>query len=476
MLVFLLMSRVETMSDKIALDKSLLQRYGITGPRYTSYPTAARFNENFHESDYHTAIEESNGDPVPSPLSLYVHLPFCRSPCFYCACTKVVTRQDDVADNYLKYLQREVILLSHLFEKDRVIDQIHFGGGTPTYFGCDQLGWLLRQLCANFNARHIDVPELSIEVDPRTVEPDDVIELADMGFRRMSFGVQDFDPDVQQLVNRNQSTEQVTNLMSTARQNGVRSINVDLIYGLPGQTSESFSRTLDAVIDANPDRIAAYGYAHMPHLFPSQQRLQTDSLPDAGVRIELFQLAITRLTDAGYLYIGMDHFARPGDDLALAYQHGWLNRNFQGYSSRPECDLIGLGMSAVSMVGGSYSQNYKTLDQYYTSLEQDSLPVWRGIRLSDDDHIRRDLVQAIMCQNRVSFHEIADRHRIDFSAYFSREIRRLRELESEGLIALDPEGFQVTPVGRLFLRVVAMTFDAYLSPAAGAQGGYSTVI
>lgn len=464
------------MADNFVFNSSLLQRYGISGPRYTSYPTAAKFHENFSETDYRTAIEDSNGDPVPSPLSLYVHLPFCESPCFYCACTKIITRQGDVADHYLDYLQRELALLSHQFDKDRVVDQIHFGGGTPTHYDCSQLSWLLRQIATHFNARHTDIPELSIEIDPRTVNCDDVACLAHTGFNRMSFGIQDFDPDVQREVNRGQSAENVLELMSTAREHGVRSINVDLIYGLPKQTPGSFMNTLDIVIEADPDRIAAYGYAHMPHLFPAQQRLQTDALPDASMRIEMFQQVIARLNDAGYLYIGMDHFAKPSDDLAIAYQCGWLNRNFQGYSSRPECDLVGLGMSAVSMVGGCYSQNYKTLDRYYACLEQDRLPAWRGIRLSDDDHIRRDLLQAIMCQNRVSFHDIADRHRIDFAAYFSREIKRLEQLEAEGLIELNSEGFQVTPAGRLLLRVVAMVFDAYLSPVSGAQGRYSSVI
>lgn len=463
------------MSDSPLLDKSLLQRYGITGPRYTSYPAATRFHENFNESDYRVAIEESNGDPVPSPLSVYVHLPFCSSPCFYCACTKVITRQSAVADNYLTYLQRELTLLSHLFEKDRVVDQVHFGGGTPTYYECDQLGWLLRQITANFNVRPVDIPELSIEIDPRTVKPDDVAGLAAMGFARMSFGVQDFDPGVQQEVNRVQSADEVMELMRVARENGVRSINIDLIYGLPRQTPDSFDKTLDRVIESAPDRIAAYGYAHMPQLFISQKRLQTNELPDGEMRIQMFQQAITRLTDAGYVYIGMDHFARPRDDLALAFRHGWLNRNFQGYSARPECDLVGLGMSAVSMVGGSYSQNHKTLDEYYGSLDHGRLPVWRGIELSDDDQIRRDVVQAIMCQGRVVFSEVADRYRIDFSAYFSRELKRLQQLQAEGLIELDADGFQVTPVGRLLLRVIAMTFDAYLAPT-GARGRYSSVI
>jgi oxygen-independent coproporphyrinogen III oxidase len=464
------------MPQSFSFNQALLQRYGITGPRYTSYPTAAEFHEKFTENDYRDAIEESNGDLVPSPLSLYIHLPFCSSPCFYCACTRIITRQTDVAENYLHYLQRELTLLSHLFDSDRVIDQVHFGGGTPTFYDCNQLGWLLRQISANFNVRPGDIPELAIEIDPRTVSPDDIRNLIATGFGRMSFGIQDFDTNVQHEVNRCQSVERVLELMHTARACGVRSINVDLIYGLPKQTPDSFSATLDTIIEAGPDRIAAYGYAHMPHLFPSQRRLQLNDLPDAGMRLEMFQLAISKLTGAGYVYIGMDHFALPTDDLAVARRHGWLNRNFQGYSARPECDLVGLGMSAVSMIGGSYSQNYKTLDQYYASLAHGDLPVWRGVRLSDDDHIRGDIIQAIMCHGHVRFDDIANRYRIDFHAYFSRELKRLQQLETEGLLQLGPEELRVTSMGRLLLRVIAMTFDAYLAPVHEAQGRYSSLI
>lgn len=464
------------MYQHIKFDPSLIQRYDVSGPRYTSYPPANHFREDITDEDYRQAIQESNEDPIPLPLALYVHIPFCSSPCYYCACTRVITRWPETAELYLNYLRREIELLSPDIGPDRVIDQLHLGGGTPTHLDCGQIRKLVDMLAAGFRLARTAGAEWSIEIDPRTVSAEDVRTLAEMGFNRMSFGVQDFDPKVQIAVNRVQSAEHTLALLDSARAAGVRGINVDLIYGLPRQTTAGFARTLDTVIGGRPSRIAAYGYAHLPSAFRAQTQIREDELPDPETRLELLQLLIERLTAAGYVYIGMDHFALPEDDLAVALRQGRLRRDFQGYSASSERDLVGLGMSAIGCIADTYVQNEKKLEDYYADLDRSRLPVARGFRLSPDDRIRRAVIQAIMCTGAVNFAEIGSHFQCDFEQYFADELDRLTELEQDGLLVMEENGFRVTPAGRLLMRAVAMVFDAYLPRSGPPARRYSRII
>ncbi|HWK51987.1 MAG TPA: oxygen-independent coproporphyrinogen III oxidase, partial [Steroidobacter sp.] len=395
------------------LDATLIRRYDGHGPRYTSYPTAVQFHTGFDEQSYRRVALLSNAG-ASRPLSIYVHVPFCERPCFYCGCNKVITRNPAHAEQYLQRLQREIELQSALFERRRNVRQMHFGGGTPTYLTLSQLAALFSQLGKHFNIDRSEQREFSIEIDPRTLGPGSLAELSRLGFNRLSLGVQDFDPGVQRAVNRLQSVEQIDECMVQARALGYRSVSFDLIYGLPLQTVASFGETLDTVVRMRPDRIAAYGYAHMPRLFKAQRAIRADQLPDAETRLQLLALTVERLTEAGYVYIGMDHFALPDDDLARAMRDGSLHRNFQGYSTHGDCDLIGLGVSAISAVGNSYSQNRKDLSGYYAALDQGRLPVDRGIALSMDDILRREIIQRLMCQGELRRREIESNYALDF--------------------------------------------------------------
>lgn len=455
------------------LDATLIRRYDCHGPRYTSYPTAVQFHPGFDEQSYRRVALLSNAGS-PRPLSMYVHVPFCAKPCFYCGCNKIITGNPVHAEQYLQRLHREIELQSALFERRRNVRQLHFGGGTPTYLTLGQLGALFEQLGRHFNIDRSEQREFSIEIDPRTLEATTLTELARLGFNRLSLGVQDFDPRVQRAVNRLQSVEQIAECMVQARASGYRSVSFDLIYGLPLQTVESFGETLDTVVRMRPDRIAAYGYAHMPRLFKAQRAIRADQLPDAETRLQLLALTVERLTEAGYVYIGMDHFALPDDDLARAMRDGSLHRNFQGYSTHGDCDLIGLGVSAIGAVGNSYSQNRKDLSGYYAALDRGRLPVDRGIALSMDDVLRREVIQRLMCKGELRLREIENRYALEFSNYFADELVALSSLAGDGLITSDADAIHVTERGRSLLRTIAMVFDAYLPRAASTQ--FSKVI
>jgi oxygen-independent coproporphyrinogen III oxidase len=446
--------------DKLIIDTDLTRKYGGSGPRYTSYPTADRFVEAFDEAAYRHWLQNRNIGGFARPLGLYVHLPFCGSICYYCACNKIITKDHGKSAKYLKYLEREARRVAECLGGDRSIGQMHWGGGTPTFLSDTELGDLTRMLRLEF--AFAAQGEYAVEVDPRTVNPERVALLAQLGFNRVSVGVQDFDPEVQRAVHRIQSLEQTEQVIRAAREHGFRSINVDLIYGLPKQTAEGFSRTLALVAGMDPNRIALYSYAHLPTLFKPQRRIAEADLPAPETKLRLLTMAIDRLASAGYVYIGMDHFAKPEDDLAVAQRQGRLTRNFQGYSSTGDSDILGLGVSAISTVGPTYAQNVKTLDEYYGRLDSGLLPVMRGLELGTDDLVRRAVIQALACHFEVSKEAISIAHLIDFDSYFAAETAQLKEMEKESLVTLDEEWITVTPRGRLLVRAVCMVFDRYL--------------
>jgi oxygen-independent coproporphyrinogen-3 oxidase len=444
----------------VEVDLDLIAKLDRSGPRYTSYPTADRFVDTFDAASYALWTARRNQTGAPRPLSLYVHLPFCSSLCYYCACNKVVTRDMGKAAKYLRYLRREIALQAPLFADDARVGQMHWGGGTPTFYGLDDLEALYRTLASHFElAPH---GEYSIEIDPRTVTPAMMPRLRAMGFNRVSFGVQDFDPAVQLAVNRVQEEGRTQDVIDAARAAGFDSISVDLIYGLPLQTPETFSRTLERVVDMRPDRLAVYSYAHLPARVKAQKQIAESDLPPPHIKLNLIGLAVQRLTAAGYVYIGMDHFALPRDALAVAQRHGRLHRNFQGYSTHPECDLVGLGVSAIGAIGPTYSQNARTLDDYYKCLDRNQLPIARGVELTRDDLVRRSVIQALMCHFAVSKGAVGAGYLIEFDDYFAPELEELRELEREGLLELGTEWISVTSKGRLLIRSVCMVFDRYL--------------
>jgi oxygen-independent coproporphyrinogen-3 oxidase len=442
-------------------DPDLIRRYDSHGPRYTSYPTAPHFNSSFDVTAYRQAALLSNDSAAP--LSVYVHVPFCASPCFYCGCNKVITRSRSEGDRYVAALEREIELQAALFHHERHVEQLHFGGGTPTFLSVAQLETILARIAREFSLSPRDKREFSIEIDPRTVSAQSMAGLAELGFNRISLGVQDFDANVQRAVNRVQTVEQTREIVAAARQHDIRAINFDLIYGLPRQTLGSFAETLETVIEMRPTRIAAYGYAHLPTTFKAQRQIDAAELPSAAERLELLRLTIERLTSAGYLYIGMDHFALPEDPLALAQSVGKLHRNFQGYSSQPDCDLIGLGVSSIGKVGSAYAQNAKTLSAYYERIDNFQLAVERGLKLTSDDRIRRDVIQRLMCLGELDRASFEAEHCIDFQSYFAAELARLEPLHRDGLLDELETRIVVSDRGRLLVRNIAMVFDAYLA-------------
>jgi oxygen-independent coproporphyrinogen-3 oxidase len=460
-------------SPELVIDPVLIRRHDISGPRYTSYPTADRFVEAFGETELKQWLAKRNIGGISQPLSVYVHLPFCDTLCYYCACNKVITRERARSAKYINYLEKELALLAPLLGEERRICQLHWGGGTPTFLAREEMARLVRLIDAQFR-RSLDT-ECSLEVDPRRVEPGTMAFLGELGFNRVSIGVQDFDPAVQHAVHRVQSVEVTRTVIEAARAAGFRSVNLDLIYGLPKQTLDSFDRTLDRIVDLDPDRIALYSYAHLPKLFKPQRRIADADLPSAESKLQIMTLAIGRLTRAGYVYIGMDHFARPGDELAVAQRQGRLQRNFQGYSTHPDSDMIGLGISAIGRIGPTYYQNEKRLDDYEAALEAGRLPVARGIELGADDLARRAVIQALACHFRVSVESIEIAHLIDFASYFRDELADLRRLEKDGLVEISPEWIEVTPRGRLLVRSICMVFDRYLRERQ-ARASYSKVI
>ena len=440
----------------------LLTRFDVSGPRYTSYPTADRFVDAFGEDEYVLALQQRRQSAVGKslPLSIYVHIPFCESLCYYCACNKIITKHHDRADVYLRYLSREIDLHTAHCGVGQAVSQVHFGGGTPTFLSDDGLRELMGILRSNFTL--VPGGEYSIEVDPRTVDASRLAVLHELGFNRLSFGVQDFDPEVQKAVHRIQPADQVFALVESARTIGFDSINVDLIYGLPKQTPDSFDRTLAQVAQLRPDRIALYAYAHLPDRFKPQRRIIWADLPMASSKVAMLSRSLEAFSSAGYVYVGMDHFALPEDALAIAKRQGRLHRNFQGYSTQPDCDLIGLGVSAIGRVGATYSQNAKTLEDYYDRLNQGRLPVIRGLALTRDDLVRRAVIMALMCQGELLFEPLETSWLIDFRKYFAPELEQLQEMEQQGLVMLSAEGIEVTAMGWYFVRGIAMVFDKYL--------------
>lgn len=449
---------MNTATPDIEISEELIRRFDTLGPRYTSYPTADRFTD-FSEEAYIDYLRQRASRSANPPLSLYVHLPFCESLCYFCACNKVITQDHSRTREYLDYLAQEIALVARHLGPDRHTTQLHFGGGTPTFLSHDEL----RQLMATLREHFTFSPdaELGIEIDPRTVNDDTLSVLAELGFNRTSFGVQDFDPDVQQAVNRIQPLDMVEAAVSASRKAGFQSVNADLIYGLPKQSLASFGRTLDQIIELSPDRIALYNYAHLPTRFKAQRLINAADLPSAEDRLQIFLLSMQRLLDAGYQYIGLDHFAKPDDELSLARQNGSLHRNFQGYTTRAECDLIGFGVSAIGKVGSSYNASVRSIKSYYHRLSEGHLPVERGLELSPDDLLRRDVIMELMCSGPLTFAAVNQRHGIDFTSYFAPELEALRPYEAAGLLVMDATGITITPKGRLFVRALGMVFDKY---------------
>ncbi len=444
-------------------DADLIARYGVTGPRYTSYPSATRFHSGFDAAQLRAIARATNEELIPQPLSLYVHVPFCTSPCFYCGCNRTITREKARGEHYLGKLYREIEMMAPLFDRDREVVQLHFGGGTPNFLDPEQMRELLVSLDRHFTMSRSPDREFGIEIDPRFAGRDYMMAMGDIGFNRLSLGIQDFDPEVQKAVNRIQSLEQTGEVIDAAREAGFRSASVDLIYGLPLQTLDGFARTLQQVIDLDPDRIAVYGYAHLPEMFKAQRQLKAEQLPDPATRLALLGLSLEMLQAAGYVYIGMDHFARRSDELAKAQRDGSLQRNFQGYSTHGHCDIIGLGNSAISRIGDSYSQNARDLPGYYMALDNGTLPIARGVLLNQDDLIRRELINELMCHGRLDIAAFEARQNLDFRFYFAKSLRQLRALQDDGLVEIDASRIDVTARGRLLLRNIAMCFDAYIN-------------
>jgi oxygen-independent coproporphyrinogen III oxidase len=460
-------------TSELVIDPVMIRKHDVSGPRYTSYPTADRFVEAFGEAQFRHWVDMRKIGGISQPLSVYVHLPFCDTLCLYCGCNKVVTRDRSKSAKYIKYLMKELDLLDRQLGENRRIAQMHWGGGTPTFLSKAETAELAGALQRVFE-RDAGC-ECSIEIDPRALEPGTLGQLASLGFNRLSIGVQDFDPQVQKAVNRVQSVAATHDAMVDARRAGFRSVNLDLIYGLPKQTLDSFNATLDRVLALGPDRIALYAYAHLPQMFKSQRAIDEADLPSAETKLQILTLAIGRLTGAGYLYIGMDHFAKAGDDLAVAQRRGRLHRNFQGYTAQPDSDLLGIGVSAIGQVGPTYYQNCKSLDDYYRALDEGRLPVLRGIELKTDDLVRRAVIRALMCNFRLSIESIELAYLIDFRDYFAAELAELADLADDGLVELQPDWIVVTPAGRLLVRVICMVFDRYLQESR-RTASYSRVM
>jgi len=449
------------MDQSIRFDAELIRRYDRSGPRYTSYPTAVEFHPRFGEEAYQDHIAKSN--QKGGPLSLYLHLPFCDTVCYYCACNKIVTKNRRRAAPYLERLHREIAMLGQLFDSGRRVEQLHWGGGTPTFISHEQTAELMAATRRHFDLQSDDGGEFSIEVDPREVRFDTIALLRELGFNRLSLGVQDFDPLVQRAVNRMQTEQETFEVMEAARQSGFRSISIDLIYGLPHQTVVRFARTLDKIIEAAPDRLSVFNYAHLPERFKTQRQIDAADLPGPAEKLEILQMTIERLTAAGYLYIGMDHFARPDDELAVAQRDGRLYRNFQGYSTHAQCDLIGLGVTSIGSVGNAYIQNQRDLEAYVGLVDAGRLPVLRGVELQPDDLLRRAVITQLICHFSLDFKAIEQRWSIRFSDYFHSELEALRAMEDDGLLQFNDHRIEVTAAGRLLIRNICMVFDRYLS-------------
>jgi oxygen-independent coproporphyrinogen-3 oxidase len=451
------MSLTSNAFQEIEVDLDLIRRLDKNGPRYTSYPTADRFDKHFTPETYrHWAAQRD----ASKPLSLYVHIPFCNTLCFYCGCNKIITKDHSKSAKYVEYLAKELAMQAALMPGERRLEQLHWGGGTPTFLHDDEMRALMAAIGEHFTL--VPDGEYSIEIDPRKVTDATIALLAELGFNRISIGVQDFDAQVQKAVNRIQSEEETLRVIHAARANGFKSVSIDLIYGLPKQTLDGFKVTLDKVIAANPDRLSIYNYAHLPTVFMPQRRIHEEDLPSAQIKLDIMKLAVNMLTDAGYVYIGMDHFAKPDDELAVAQRQRRLHRNFQGYSTHADCDLVAVGVSSIGKIGPTYSQNFREAEEYYAALDRNELPIMRGMELDADDITRREIIQALMCHFELSKEAFDTEFQIDFDTYFAAELDELRDLEREGLLILEPEWIRVTPKGRMLIRNICMVFDKYL--------------
>ena len=466
------------MQSVLSLETELLRRYDRAGPRYTSYPTAPQFTARFGQVQYREHAAFSNEGTPPRGLSLYAHIPFCFSPCFYCGCNRIVTHDLGRGERYVEMLQREIASVASQFGRARAVMQLHLGGGTPNFLSVGTLGRLRERLHREFRLSSEPERDFSIELDPRFVAPKYVAGLAALGFNRASLGVQDFDGEVQNAVNRIQSLEETRLVVEACREHGFRSLNIDLIYGLPKQTLAGFSRTLASVIEMRPDRVAVYGYAHLPEIFKPQRQIIAAELPSAATRLDLLRLSIEELGAAGYGYIGMDHFALPEDELVRAQHAGSLQRNFMGYTTHADCDLIGLGVSAISHIGRSFSQNFRELPAWEAAVRSGGPPVWRGLELDDDDVLRADVIQRLMCRGEIDIEAVERAHGVHFERYFATALEQLDALKRDGLVEIDARRIAATARGRLLLRSLAMCFDRYLGEARGVSAAprYSRVV
>jgi oxygen-independent coproporphyrinogen-3 oxidase len=450
------------MTTVINFDANMIRKYDRHGPRYTSYPTAVQFNSEINNESYVEELDKSNQSN--KSLSLYFHIPFCQSLCFYCACAKIITKKHERSIPYLDRVYKELSHQASLISANRVVEQLHFGGGTPTFLSDEQFEELFENIRQNFTLAPVEKREFSIEIDPRAVRASTIPLLYNLGFNRISLGIQDFDPKVQKAVNRIQSIDQTFAVIDSARAVGYKSVSVDLIYGLPCQTVASFKKTLDLVMLKRPDRLSIYSYAHMPHKVRSQRSLNADDLPDAATKLAIFEMTVNYLQKAGYIYIGMDHFALPDDELTLAKKSGTLQRNFQGYSTHADSDLIGFGMTSIGKVNDCFIQNQATEEAYFSDIDSRGLAVTRGYRLNKDDCLRRDIIQSLMCQNRVSITQLSKQYKINFFDYFANEINELFPMVEDKLLTFNIEEIVVTTAGQLLLRNIAMVFDAYIEP------------
>ncbi|MDH2925910.1 oxygen-independent coproporphyrinogen III oxidase [Lonepinella koalarum] len=449
------------MSD-ITWDHNLIQKYNYSGPRYTSYPTALEFSESYTDEDFQAAAERY----PERPLSLYVHIPFCHKLCYFCGCNKVITRHQHKADIYLDYVEQEIKTRAELFQ-NRVVTQIHWGGGTPTYLSEEQSARLMKMLTDHFKIA--DNAEISIEMDPREIELSMLAHLRKIGFNRISMGVQDFNKDVQKAVNREQDEAFIQALLMHAKELGFQSTNLDLIYGLPLQSVESFMFTLQKVIELAPDRLSVFNYAHLPTRFAGQAKIKDHQLPTPETKLTILQKTIETLGDAGYKFIGMDHFAKPDDELAIAQNKGILHRNFQGYTTQEECDLLGLGVSAISLLGDTYAQNQKEIKRYYTDVDSTGIALHKGLVLSQEDCLRRDVIKALICNFKLDFATIEQQYQIDFKAHFSEDLALLAPLAEDGLVQINDSSIQVSSTGRLLIRNICLCFDIYSRQQARRQ-------
>jgi oxygen-independent coproporphyrinogen-3 oxidase len=461
------------MESGLVLAADLIAKYDRSGPRYTSYPTADRFQADFGPDDYAAAAARSNIGG--GPLSLYFHIPFCNTVCFYCACNKIVTKDRSKAAPYLARLYREIALQAELFDPERPVTQLHWGGGTPTFISHDEMAGLMRVTGEHFRLLDDDSGEYSIEIDPREADAGTIEHLRRLGFNRISLGVQDFDPKVQRAVNRMQSREQTVEVIDAIRGNGFHSLSLDLIYGLPHQTASSFGETLDQVVDLQPNRLSVFNYAHLPERFKPQRRINEADLPSAAEKLDILRMTGEKLAAAGYVYIGMDHFARPDDSLAIAQREGHLYRNFQGYSTQADCDMVAMGVTSIGQIGDTYSQNSRDIDAYYAAIDAGQLPIVRGIELTEDDRIRRAVINQLMCHFSLYFSAVDLVWRIRSRDYFATELAELQGMADDGLLEMDGQGIRVLPAGRLLIRNICMVFDAWLR-AGNNQTRFSRVI